>query len=343
MPKRKSQLQSMKYKDYNIEDFLQDEFFITWVMNPNEETSHFWEKWLDKHPEKRNIVAKASSIIQSVDYKEERQLSDDLYMEMYENIMLKDKREDNKVKLINWEFWKNLAAAIFIAGCFYLGYKAVTTEITPNEVTNYQIKRENPAGQKSIINLPDGTVVHLNAESSIEFPNSFSDTLRAVSMTGEAFFDVTEDKNRPFIIKSGENVVKVLGTSFNVRQGKDFSVALVSGKVEVADESGHKIYLEPKEMLIKEKAGKFTKSSFDPLAVIGWKDKYLVFKEDDLQEVAIKIEKWYGVKVNIQKKTGKDWKYSGVYYKENLENVMEGISITSGFKYNIEGKTITIN
>ncbi|QDH79824.1 DUF4974 domain-containing protein [Echinicola soli] len=333
----------MKYKDFDTEDFLQDEFFITWVMKPGEETNHFWKKWLEKYPEKRRVVDKASAIIRSIGYEDERVLSDDLYMEMYENIIQKEETEEVKRgKVFTWDFWKNLAAILFLAGCFYLGYEAINTKPPKKAIETEMVKRNNPAGQKSTITLPDGSTVHLNAGSALEFPDRFSDSLRLVKLTGEAFFDVIKDKDRPFVIISGDNRVKVLGTTFNVKQEKDFSVALVTGSVEVADDKGNKVFLKPKEMMVKEANGMIFKKEFDPLEVIGWKDKYLVFKNDSFQEVRRKLEAWYGVEVHNTITLPKDWSYSGVYYKETLGNVMEGISIASSFQYTIENKTVTI-
>ncbi len=335
----------MKYKDFHIEDFLKDEFFITWVKQSDEETDHFWKKWLENHPEKRQDVLAASEIIQSINYKEELDLTDQLYTEMYENIVSKDEedvKEKTKTRSINWGFWKNLAATLIVGGCLFLGYMMINTEVKEEKVPVQMITRTNPAGQKSTLILSDGTKVSLNAASSLTFPDRFGDSLREVSLEGEAFFDVTENKNKPFIISTGDNLIKVLGTTFNVKKEEELSVALVSGKVTVEDHRGNKIVLEPKEMVVKDKVGKITKTTFDPFEVIGWKDKYLVFKDDSFGEMKKKLEKWYGVEIQAEGFSQKDWSYSGVYYKETLENVLEGISITSNFAYKIDRKKVTI-
>ncbi|MDN3668926.1 FecR domain-containing protein [Echinicola jeungdonensis] len=332
----------MKYKDFHIEDFLKDEFFITWVKQPDEETDHFWKRWLENHPEKRQDVLAASEIIQSIHYKDEMDLTDQLYTEMYENIVSKDSAEKVKTRSINWGFWKNMAAALLLGACLYLAYIMKPAKKQKEPLAVEMITRENPAGQKSTITLSDGTKVHLNAKSSLTFPDRFSDSVRNVSLEGEAFFDVTENKNKPFVISTGDNLIKVLGTTFNVKKEEGLSVALVTGKVSVEDVRGNKIVLEPKEMVVKDKVGKITKTTFDPFEVIGWKDKYLVFKDDSFVEMKRKLEKWYGVDIQAKGFSQKDWSYSGVFYKETLENVLEGISITSNFAYKIEKKKVTI-
>jgi hypothetical protein len=94
------------------------------------------------------------------------------------------------------------------------------------------ITSSTPRGQKSLITLPDGSRVFLNSESSISYPEFFSKDKREISLTGEAFFDVTRDENRPCIIHSGNVVTKVLGTSFNIQafDGKDILVTVATGK-----------------------------------------------------------------------------------------------------------------
>src|SRR5690606_37683650 len=98
--------------------------------------------------------------------------------------------------------------------------------------------------------------------SKIEYPQAFDSDHRTVRMTGEAYFDVSEDPDRPFIIQIENSQVKVLGTSFNLKNGDDFELALVEGKVEVADSTGGVITLLPNEMLVKRKNGEVSKTGF---------------------------------------------------------------------------------
>ncbi|WP_373399271.1 hypothetical protein V8V91_05930 [Algoriphagus halophilus] len=96
----------MKYEDYELEHFLVDEFFIQWVKNPNENTTHFWEKWLVANPKKRGIVLEAAQLIKSIGYKEKPEFSNEVYIKLFENIIrFEDLTVDQDTgipKLANW-------------------------------------------------------------------------------------------------------------------------------------------------------------------------------------------------------------------------------------------------
>jgi len=340
----------MKYTEYDIDDFLTDEFFIQWVKQPNENNRHFWEKWLEQHPEKREVVMQAVSIISSVHYQEKPLMGDRLYVEVFENILKAEKDvrslpSNNQV----WNFsfpWRGMVASLLMLLCLgmvihLLKAPEMNEEATLNEPV--LISKSNPAGKKSILTLSDGTKIYLNAESAINYASSFSDSIRLVSLKGEAFFEVKNER-RPFVVEIGQARVKVLGTSFNVNQSSTgaLTVALVSGKVSINDRQGNQVDLEPSEMMVREEDGHIHKTTFDPLEITGWKDKVLVFKKSSFTEVKGKLESWFGVKIELRGRIAGDWSYSGRYKDETLENVLRGIFLTSGLSYKIQDKNVVI-
>ncbi|MCH6233164.1 FecR family protein [Cognataquiflexum rubidum] len=340
----------MKYKDYDIENFISDEFFVQWVKNPSENNRHFWEKWLEQHPDKRFVVYEAANFIRSINYNINPDLPDKVYVDMYENILKFDEAKPvNKAGRNSGGFFylfpvKSIAASILLMFCLWIQYEAINfrTE-NEEEIQIAIISKSNPVGQKSIIDLPDGSRVHLNSESEIEFPASFSEDKRWVTLKGEAFFEIQKE-SRPFYVESGLTSIHVMGTTFNVNQSENGSlyVALVTGKVRVNSKEGEEVDLEPKEMLVIEQSGTYYKTGFDPLDIIAWKDKTLVFKSASLREIKSKLEKWYGVQVEFKGVFDNNWTYSGIYEDEMLENVLRGICLTSGMKFSIENKKITI-
>lgn len=191
----------MNYKDYDIANFITDEFFIQWIKNPNENNSHFWEKWMVQHPEKRAMVNEAANLIRSVKYAHSSEFTDKIYVEIFERI-LKAESEVNqakptrdlktaspKRKFLDIFPFRGIAASLLILFCLWAQYEAFQYHPQPVEKPKIPlITRSNPAGQKSIIDLPDGTKIHLNSESEIEFPKEFSADIRLVSLKGEAFF-----------------------------------------------------------------------------------------------------------------------------------------------------------
>jgi transmembrane sensor len=343
----------MKFKDYDIEHFLTDEFFIQWVKNPNENNQHFWEKWISGHPEKREVVKQAAAIIRSIQTDQSKGIPDTMYVDMFENIIKAEKRKEPSYpksdELNSWNSIfsiRKIAAAMVLGFCLWISYDLMIkgVEIKTEIPESLIISKSNPAGKKSIITLAEGTKIHLNSVSKISYPEVFDVDQRLVKLEGEAYFEVAKD-GRPFMVSVGENVINVLRTSFNVKQNRldGMTVALIEGKVKVNDRVGNQILLDPNEMLVIEDNGKFYKSEFDTLEIIGWKDMYLVFSRDNFEEVKAKIEKWYGVEIEIKGKINKNWVYSGKYKEESLENVLRGISLTSGLQYKIKGKKVIIS
>lgn len=343
----------MKFKDYDIEHFLTDEFFIQWVKNPDENNQHFWEKWIAEYPDKRKVVQQAASVVRSIYTDQNMDISDTLYVEMFENIIKADEKPTptyhNNIEPDPWYSFfsrRKIAASMVIGFCVWICYegmiKGVATQKPNQEIL--MVSNSTPAGKKSIITLAEGTKIHLNSASKISYPKVFDENQRMVSLEGEAFFEVEKD-GRPFIVSVGNNTIDVLGTSFNVKQkeGDGFSVALVEGKVKVKDSQGNQVFLDPNEMLVVQENGKFSKSGFDHLEVVGWKEMYLIFNRDNFKEAKAKIENWYGVEIEVRSKIGKNWVYSGKYKEESLENVLRGISLTSGLQYKIEGKKVIIS
>jgi ferric-dicitrate binding protein FerR (iron transport regulator) len=347
----------MKYQDYDIANFITNEFFIQWIKNPNENNCHFWEKWMEQHPEKRALVNEAANLIRSVQYAHSPEFTDRMYVEAFEQILRADteflqvkpttaatKTPTQKGNFFAFFPIRKTAASLLVLFFLYAQYEAF--RYNPDPVKEPEIPiitRSNPAGQRSIIDLPDGTKIHLNSESEIEFAQEFSADIRLVSLKGEAFFEVQKE-NRPFLVESGNTKIRVLGTSFNVKQktNEPLYVALVTGKVRVNAKNGDQVTLNPDEMLVMEEGGKFYKTSFDPLGVTGWKDNNLVFKNTIFPEVIDKLELWYGVKISVKGRFDPKWTYSGVYEDEMLENVLRGICMTSGMTYEIDKKQITI-
>jgi ferric-dicitrate binding protein FerR (iron transport regulator) len=226
-------------------------------------------------------------------------------------------------------------------------------------------------GSKSKLQLPDGTQVWLNSGSNISYDNDFGGTTRQVRLTGEAFFDVVKDNARPFIIHTTTVDIKVLGTAFNVRsypEEKVTETALIRGAVEVTLKANadKKIYLKPNEKLIVSNDSALVKNDSirvadarkRPAAMtltqvhhlnkdtvaseVLWTKNKLVFDGETLGEVALKLERWYGVKVIIQGDELKDIEYTGVFDDDNLTEVLYALQLSGNFKYVVRRNEVII-
>jgi Fe2+-dicitrate sensor, membrane component len=222
-------------------------------------------------------------------------------------------------------------------------------------------------GSKTKLQLPDGSEVWLNAGSKISYGNDFTGPERRVTLYGEAFFDVVKDSTRPFIIHTNAIDIRVLGTAFNVRSYPDEKMtetALIRGSIEVTlrKHPGRKIVLKPSEKLIVKNdtlSAKITGKPPDPLMTLTqvhyvnegrdsasmetlWTKNKLVFDGETLQEVAVKLERWYGVKVTIQSELLKNTEYNGVFEDENINEVLYALQLTGNFNYTIKKKEVII-
>ncbi|MBX2840624.1 MAG: FecR domain-containing protein [Flammeovirgaceae bacterium] len=322
----------MNYKDYAIEDFLTDEFFIKWVKNSDEESDRFWQHWINNHPEKKEEIQIAAQIITAMAYEKEYCLEEDSRNKIISNILGKSKpNEKFRTTKKLFPFQKIAAAITFLilAGVSFLAYKQYRPEIKVEEKKKVVYKTKSTTnGQKLSITLPDGSKIKLNSNSEVSFPQIFSGSKRLVKVIrGEVFFEVVKMLEKPFIVQTGDYKTRVLGTSFNVNYSKVsgvLDVALVTGNVEITEKNA--IYkLLPSERLNLNK-GKAFKSNFDPLEVTGWKDGILVFDKLSFSETITKLEEWYGVEFEVKKKQGGI--YSGVFVKESLDNVLNGLGFT---------------
>jgi len=227
-------------------------------------------------------------------------------------------------------------------------------------------------GSKSKIQLPDGTEVWLNSGSKISYGNDFTGSTRQVSLKGEAFFDVVKDSNRPFIIHTDAIDIKVLGTAFNVRSYPDEKLtetALIRGSVEITLRTSpdKKIILKPSEKLVVKNDsalvlnGQPTDKAAHPAPLLAltkvhyvdrardsspmetlWTKNKLVFDGETLQQVAQKLERWYGVQVIIKSDKLKNTEYNGIFEDENISEVLYALQLTGNFNYSIKKQEVII-
>lgn len=209
------------------------------------------------------------------------------------------------------------------------------------------IHKVTAPGQKLTFQLPDGSKVRLNAESQLSFPSFFEDGERIVKLTGEAFFEVEKDSLKPFIVQSGHVQTRVLGTSFNVRayvEDENIEVALLTGKVQVNNlsDANDSYIIDPGQVIHFDSNGDKKIDLFNYQSVFGWKEGLLIFTDTEFREIIKKLSRWYGVTFHIEGERPV-WKYNGTFSDASLEEVLEVLSSSERFNYQIDGKKVKIN
>lgn len=184
-----------------------------------------------------------------------------------------------------------------------------------------------PAGQRVNLELPDGTTVWLNARSEMKYPAVFSGSRREIKLDGEAYFEVSHNKKKPFVVHTHKCDIEVLGTKFNVEaysDSEDFSTALMEGAVKVTDKISpvHSILLKPdQEAFLKD--GKLSVSPIADYDHFRWRDGLVCFKDIVFQELMTRFEKCYGVRIIIENKDLKDYTCSGKFrISDGLDNAL---------------------
>lgn len=157
---------------------------------------------------------------------------------------------------------------------------------------------ETPKGGQYQIHLADGTVVWLNASSSLRFPVRFAGHERMVELTGEAYFDVSHDASKPFIVKTADQHVQVLGTQFNLNSYPDEPSAittLLEGSIKVkSNHSGKASVLKPGEQSLLS-ASQFTVQTADVEEAVAWKNGYFRFQDEKIESIMRKLGRWYNM------------------------------------------------
>lgn len=239
---------------------------------------------------------------------------------------------NRKHQPISRRHWFRYAAvaAILTIGLIIGGLVAKMVFQVPSEKFVF----ETPRGEKSMVKLPDGSEVWLNANSRLVY-NSFSKHRREVELTGEAFFKVIHNENAPFYVKTNQCVIEDLGTEFNVMAYDDFGrkeVTLLNGKVNVKMKKGQQ-ELKPGQTLIL-KNNQFEVAEVDAEEASSWVYNKFNFHNIPLSELMQRLENWYDVDITLENNLGKDYNFSGTFKnEETIWQVLDAIKVYSPIEY----------
>ena len=203
-----------------------------------------------------------------------------------------------------------------------------------------------PKGGEYQVVLADGTKVWLNSASRLIYPQSFMGKERWVVLSGEAFFDVAHDAERPFIVETSRMNVKVLGTRFNVNDyeyNEEVSTTLVNGSVEIFSGGQQAFRLVPGEQAYG-KENELEKREVNVRLYTSWIDGKFLFNNTELEEIAKQISRWYDVEIFFSSENVKKVRFTGAIVKfKPLDDLVRMIESTSQVRFSVKGKTIVIS
>ncbi|MNK47393.1 fec operon regulator FecR [compost metagenome] len=203
---------------------------------------------------------------------------------------------------------------------------------------------ETPKGGQFNIVLPDGTKVWLNAASSLRFPTYFAGKQRKVELSGEGYFEVSRNKEAPFIVKTDHQEVEVLGTKFNINSYKDEGVTkttLLEGRVRVSSAFAVHTLKPGQQSLLKGTS--LAVADVDTEIAVAWKNGQFMFNDEHLEVIMRQISRWYDVEVAFAHKPAPTKLFWGTISRfENVSQVLEILEMTKSVKFKIEGRRIIV-
>ena len=267
-------------------------------------------------------------------------------------------RKINEVSKKNPRKWLKVAASIIMViglGGIYYSTQLTDSSTQSSPETNY-ITKATQRGEKATITLSDGSVVVLNAESSITFPKRFTEDQRNITLQGEAFFEVEKDQSRPFTVKTDKLSTQVLGTSFNVNaypEQEEIQVTVVTGKVKVivdSDRNGGQTMPSIESMVLtpgfqstySKNNHTTSRRQVDADKYLAWKDGVIDFDDVPIREAFDYLERWYDVEINSERVDLSNCHIKSTYTTKSLENIFESLSFINGLEYEKKDKIVTI-
>ena len=233
-----------------------------------------------------------------------------------------------------WRYLAGAAAVLVIGFTLYLGWPALQNSLDPAQLTALN----TPSNQQKQITLADGSKVWINSNSQLSYPKQFTGKTREVYLSGEAYFDIQHDANKPFIIHTGKVVTTVLGTAFDIKEDKisqTIKVTVTRGKVSVANGNKQLGILTPNQQisfnLLNSKA---TQTEVDAKQAIAWQKNELHFEDVTFAEAASQLQQRFNTKINFSNDKVKNCRFTGTVLKgEKLDKILKVICAINNATY----------
>jgi transmembrane sensor len=325
----------MNYTNFDVLDFITDEYFQNWILHPDEQSDNYWNQFLHSNPGKRLAIDEAAKVLLHIKFREDIPDSDQvaaaLEKQLHQIALLSQEGIETGRRLYSLSGWKQImkVAAVFTgillmaSAVYYYHWRTATI----SDSTAY--------GEIKAITLPDSSRIILNANSTITYLKHWrKDQPREIQLTGEAYFIVTHLNKTPlkvsnserFIVNTGDVKVEVLGTEFDVKNRREkTNVVLKSGKVKITfkEQKYGEITLAPGEMMsYRDRGGELKKTPADPLVATAWMDKKLILENASVNTIIEYLEDNYGYKVIVKDTAIGNKRLEGTLLLDNIKDII---------------------
>jgi transmembrane sensor len=352
------------YVEYTVEDFAQDAYFRQWILSETPSAKQFWETWCQEHPEQKDTIAQATSMVIALKIKEIHIPEMDIQRGIEQILRLTEPTKTLVIPLYQRTWFRVAASVVLLISVGFWWTDKVA--VLPNEPENTVYTKGGRIGDKQIVNnedkpfpiiLPDGSTVVLEKNSQISYDKDFKGAVREVHLKGEALFDVVKNPNKPFVVYAGHLVTKVLGTSFRIKafeKEKDVTVNVIRGRVSVFADKKDKqkdpetdgLILTPNQKVVFTKIEEHLKRTLveKPVVIIPQADLHqFVFEEAPISTIFKAIEKVYGVEVIFDQEVMKNCALTTTLKNETLFDKLAVICKSIGATYKIVDAQVIIN
>ena len=302
------------------ESLVASESFQNYCLSPNIENIQYWENWLSENPihqetfeEAKDLVLSLSTQVTPKEIGEEfNRFQENIKKASFQKIEKRPRRKFLSVLI------KVAAVGLFLLSGFWAWNQFSEVPMT-EIITDF--------GKTKTVELPDGSIVVLNANSTLRFVENWGKQyIREVEITGEAFFEVVANKQKPFVVHTEKGDVEVLGTIFNVSQRSDqFDVTLLEGKVQISLPNQSKIILNPNEHVsINGKTIEHEK--IDVESVTAWRHDKMKFKNTSISKVIERLKNDFGWNIKIENQALLKRKINASIPENNPKLLLEALS-----------------
>lgn len=308
------------------------------------------ENWLKASPENQKHFQQMREIwFSTISANEEERYNKEEAYSRFLNRTCQIPQEEKTVKKLSLhKFFYGAAAVALLCLISFASYRTGTEQVKKQFA---EMVVEAPLGSKTRLYLPDGSLVWLNAGSTITYSQGFGVEERKLKLSGEGYFEVTRNKQLPFEITTKELQLRVLGTKFNFRnypEDEEVSVSLLEGKVSLRNylKNDALCYLEPdQKAILNKKNGKLMVSASEARYTAEWTNGFLFFDEELLPDIIKELERSYNVKIYIEDESLKTFRFYGNFVRkeQTIQEILEMLASTGKLEYRIEGKTVRLS
>lgn len=354
-----------KFAGYSVEDFVKEEKFINWVKFSDPEEDLFWNEFLKMYPAQQDILDQARQIVKQLAVASQMPFNQEDVQDIWgeiESSLMDEPINSKPVFQLGWKKWVAAASVILVAGLLWLNYQPA--KIKAGTYSKLIEKAEIPL--KEVVNttsepvkitLPDQSIVTLEKNSRLSYVNNFEGKERKVFLSGDAFFNVTKNPDKPFVVYANELVTKVLGTSFRINafeENKEVTVSVKTGRVFVfANQDFRNANSEKKEVVLipnqkavfSRKDETLSRSLIDKPEVIVSQEELLErsFSNAPLPDIFGALEKVYGVKLVFDKEVFANCRLTTSLGSETLFERLDIICEAVEANYKVVGTDIIID